>query len=161
MWRNFSFPCTTIVGKLKNSPHVEKFQYNWWGFIAIYAVLLPNLLLTLFCRKIFATIYALSCGEKLSPKSTFVEKKWQIWGLNKTDTQYQIQRYTDTKYKDTEIPNTETHRYKIQTELIFVKCHKLYLWRKNCHVEKFWEILGNIEENLPYFGKNCEILGNF
>ena len=23
----------------------------------------------------FATIYALSCGEKLSPKSTFVEKK--------------------------------------------------------------------------------------
>ena len=28
-----------------------------------------------------ATIYALSCGEKLSPKSTFVEKKWQIWGL--------------------------------------------------------------------------------
>ena len=26
----------------------------------------------------FATIYALSCGEKLSPKSTFVEKKWQI-----------------------------------------------------------------------------------
>ena len=29
----------------------------------------------------FATIYALSCGEKLSPKSTFVEKKWQIWGL--------------------------------------------------------------------------------
>ena len=29
----------------------------------------------------FATIYALSCGEKLSPKSTYVEKKWQIWGL--------------------------------------------------------------------------------
>ena len=26
----------------------------------------------------FATIYALSCGEKLSPKSTFVEKKLQI-----------------------------------------------------------------------------------
>ena len=26
----------------------------------------------------FATIYALSCGEKFSPKSTFVEKKWQI-----------------------------------------------------------------------------------
>ena len=24
---------------------------------------------------VFATIYALSCGEKLSPKSTFVEKK--------------------------------------------------------------------------------------
>ena len=67
--RNFSFPCMTIVGKLKISPHVEKFQYNWWGFIAIYAVLLLNLLFTLFCCKIyFATIYALSCGEKLSPK---------------------------------------------------------------------------------------------
>ena len=26
----------------------------------------------------FATIYALSCGEKLRPKSTFVEKKLQI-----------------------------------------------------------------------------------
>ena len=48
MWRNFSFPCTTIVGKLKISPHVEKFQYNLWGFIAIYAVLLLNLLFTLF-----------------------------------------------------------------------------------------------------------------
>ena len=29
----------------------------------------------------FATIYALSCGEKMSPKSTFVEKKLQIWSL--------------------------------------------------------------------------------
>ena len=56
------------MGKLKISPHVEKFQYNWWGFIAIYAVLLLNLLFTLFCREIFATIYALSCGEKLSSK---------------------------------------------------------------------------------------------
>ena len=28
-----------------------------------------------------ATIYALSCGEKIEPKSTFVEQKWQIWGL--------------------------------------------------------------------------------
>ena len=37
-------------------------------FIAIYAVLLLNLLFALFCREIFATIYALSCGEKLSPK---------------------------------------------------------------------------------------------
>ena len=26
MWKNFSFPCMTIVGKLKISPHVEKFQ---------------------------------------------------------------------------------------------------------------------------------------
>ena len=34
------------------------------------------------------------------------------------------------------------------------KYHKLYLLRKNCHVEKFWE-------NLGYFGKFGEILGNF
>ena len=81
MWRNFSFPCMTIVGKLKISPHVEKFQYNWWGFIAIYAVLLLNLLFTLFCREIFATIYALSCGEKLSPKVHLWRKndKYQVW----------------------------------------------------------------------------------
>ena len=26
--KNFSFPCMTIVGKYKFSPHVEKFQYN-------------------------------------------------------------------------------------------------------------------------------------
>ena len=42
--------------------------------IAIYAILLLNLLFTLFCCEIFATIYALSCGEKLSPKNTFVEE---------------------------------------------------------------------------------------
>ena len=46
MWRNFSFPCMTIVGKLKNSPHVKKFQYNWLGFITNFAVLLLNLLFT-------------------------------------------------------------------------------------------------------------------
>ena len=32
----------------------------------------------------FATIYALSCGEKLGPK-TFVEKKRQIWGLHQSN----------------------------------------------------------------------------
>ena len=68
MWRIFSFLCMTIVGKLKISPHVGKFQYNWWGFIAIYAVLSLNLLFMLFCREIYATIYALSCGDKMSPK---------------------------------------------------------------------------------------------
>ena len=83
MWRNFSFPCMTIVGKLKISPHVEKFQYNWWGFIAIYAVLLLNLLFTLFCREIyFATIYALSCGEILSPKVHLWRKMTNIWSDN-------------------------------------------------------------------------------
>ena len=28
LWRNFSFPCMTIVGKLKISPHVEKFHMS-------------------------------------------------------------------------------------------------------------------------------------
>ena len=54
--------------QLKISPHVETFQHNWWGFIAVYVVVLLNLLFTLFCREIFATIYARSCGENLSPK---------------------------------------------------------------------------------------------
>ena len=48
MWINLSFPCMTIVGKLKNSPPVEKFQMS---FIAIYTVLLLNLLFTLFVAK--------------------------------------------------------------------------------------------------------------
>ena len=36
---------------------------------------------TLFCREIFATIYALSCGEKLSPKVHLRRKndKYQVW----------------------------------------------------------------------------------
>ena len=75
MWRNFSFPCMTIVGKLKISPHVEKFQMSphdrcgeIWNSPHMACV---------WCRKrrhickiyaIFATIYTLSCGEKLSPK---------------------------------------------------------------------------------------------
>ena len=48
---------------------------------AIYAVLLLNLLFTLFCREIyFATIYTLSCGEKLSPKVHLWRKndKYQV-----------------------------------------------------------------------------------
>ena len=51
-------------------------------FIAIYAVLLLNLLFTLFCREIyFATIYALLCGEKLSTKVHLWRKndKYQVW----------------------------------------------------------------------------------
>ena len=43
-------------------------MWRHFNFIAIYAVLLLNLLFTLFCRQIFSTIYALSCGEKMSPK---------------------------------------------------------------------------------------------
>ena len=72
MWRNFSFPCMTIVGKLKISPHVEKFQMSphdrcgeIWNSPHMACV---------WCRKrrhickIYAILYALSCGEKLSPK---------------------------------------------------------------------------------------------
>ena len=50
--------------------HVEKF----WEILGNFEKFWENL-------GDFATIYVLSCGEKLSPKSTFVEKKWQIWGL--------------------------------------------------------------------------------
>ena len=46
--------------------------------IAIYAVLLLNLLFMLFCREIFATIYALSFGEKLGPKYICEEKMTNI-----------------------------------------------------------------------------------
>ena len=57
MWRNLKFSFIKINKVCK-----------WWGFIAIYAILLLNLLFTLFCREIyFATIYVLLCGEKLSP----------------------------------------------------------------------------------------------
>ena len=31
------------------------------------------------------------------------------------------------------------------------KYHKLYLWRKNCHVEKFWKKIGKFWEILPQF----------
>ena len=125
MWRNFSFPCMTIVGKLKISPHVEKFQmsphyrhhelYLWrknshveefqlsmydncreieyfstcgeisvqlmgfhcnlcW-FVAksvIHAVLSQN-----FCHNLRDFMW-----RKIEPKSTFVEKKWQISGMH-------------------------------------------------------------------------------
>ena len=99
MWRNFSFPCMTIGGKLKISPHVDKFKMSphdrcgeiwnsphmacvWcrkrrhiFNFFAIYAVLLLNLLFTLFCREI-------SCGEKFSPKVRLWRKndKYEFWG---------------------------------------------------------------------------------
>ena len=85
MWRNFSFPCMTIVGKLNISPHVEKFQMspheknkqcvqlmgfycNLCRFVAksvIHAVLSQN-----FCHNLRAFMW-----RKIEPKSTFVEKK--------------------------------------------------------------------------------------
>ena len=60
MWRNFSFPSMTIVGKLQCYLHVETF----WE-------MLGN----------FATIYALLCGEKLSPKVHLwkTNDKYEVW----------------------------------------------------------------------------------
>ena len=57
----------------KNVCDVEKVAI-YAKFIAIYAVLLQNLLFTLFCREI-------SCGEKLSPKLYLWRKndKYQVW----------------------------------------------------------------------------------
>ena len=74
MWRNFRCLHMTDVkkseilhiwhvcgvGREKNVCDVENVAI-YAKFIAIYAVLLQNLLFTLFCREI-------SCGEKLSPK---------------------------------------------------------------------------------------------
>ena len=82
----------TIVGKLKISPLVEKFQMsphdknkqcvqltgfycNLCCFVAksfIHAVLSRNL----FCHNLRAFMW-----RKIEPKSTFVKKKWQISGL--------------------------------------------------------------------------------
>ena len=51
---------------------------NFWKFWEIFEKfweILENFENFLEILGDFATIYALSCGEKLSPKSTFVEKK--------------------------------------------------------------------------------------
>ena len=77
MWRNFSFPCMTIMGKLKISPHDncgEIWNSPHLAFLQffIHAVLSRYL----FCRNL-----ALSCGEKLSPKVHLWRKndKYQVW----------------------------------------------------------------------------------
>ena len=88
MWRNFSFPCMTIVGKLKISLHVEKFQMSphdrcgeIWNSSHMACV---------WCRRRchICKIYAIFCHNlrafmwrKIEPKTTFVEKKWQIWDV--------------------------------------------------------------------------------
>ena len=57
LWRNFSFPCMTIVGKWKISPHVEKL----WEILGY---------LGKFCHNLRVFMW-----RKIEPKSTFVEKK--------------------------------------------------------------------------------------
>ena len=67
--------------QLKISPHAEKFQTSphercgeIWNSPHIACV---------WCRKRrhICKIYAIFMWRKIQPKSTFVEKKWQIWGL--------------------------------------------------------------------------------
>ena len=71
MWRNFRCLHMTDVEKseILHIWHVCDVENVaiYAKFIAIYAVLLLNLLFTLFCREI-------SCGEKLSPKVHFWRK---------------------------------------------------------------------------------------
>ena len=47
-------------GEIENFSTCGEISVQLLGFIAIFAVLLLNLLFTLFCREIFATIYPLS-----------------------------------------------------------------------------------------------------
>ena len=75
MWRNFSFPCMTIVGKLKISPNVAKFQmspHNRCGEIRNS----PHMAYV-WCRIVrhIGKIYAIFMCRNIEPKSTFVEKK--------------------------------------------------------------------------------------
>ena len=98
MWRNFSFPCMTIVGIFKISSHIEKFQMSphdrcggIWNSPHVACV---------WCRKRrqICKIYCILCRfvaksvihdvlsqnfmwRKIEPKSTFMEEKWQISGL--------------------------------------------------------------------------------
>ena len=41
------------------------------------------------------------------------------------------------------------------------KYHKLYLWTKNCHVAKFWEILEKFGEIWGNLGRFCHNLRAF
>ena len=60
-------------------------MYNFWCFVAFYAVLLQNLSFmrfTLFCREIcFVAIYALWHGEKMGQRFCLWRKKdkYQVW----------------------------------------------------------------------------------
>ena len=67
-WRNFSFPYMTIMGKLRISPHVEKFGKIW--------EILRNL--GKFCHNFRTFMW-----RKIEPISTFVEKndKYKVCGI--------------------------------------------------------------------------------
>ena len=88
----------TIVGKLKISPHVEKFQMSphdrcgeIWNSPHMACVwcrkrrhkcqIYCNLCRFVAKSVIRAVLSRNFMWRKIEPKSTFVEKKWQIWGL--------------------------------------------------------------------------------
>ena len=75
MWGNFSFPCMTIVGKLKISPHMEKLQKSPHDSVEKS----ENLHIWHVCGVEYVVIYAkdmkFSCGEKMS-------EKVHLWGEN-------------------------------------------------------------------------------
>ena len=84
MWWNFIFPCMSIVGKLKISPHVEKFLMSprdRCGEIRNY----PHMA-CVWCKKrrhkckiyaIFTRFYV----ETNWARKYICGEKWQIWGL--------------------------------------------------------------------------------
>ena len=77
MWRNFSFPCMTIVGKWK-------FLHMWRNFRCLHMTDVEKseiLHIWHVCDLENFAIYTRFHVEKNLAQSTFVEKKWQIWGL--------------------------------------------------------------------------------
>ena len=81
----------------------------------------------------FATIYALSCGEKLSPKSTFVEKKWQIWGLLSPQVEHNLSFLGSTRPHQRlmrppimDLPSNTTRFHNNNTD------------PSHCHIFHFW-----------------------
>ena len=73
---NFSTCAEISVSKNKQCVQLIGFYCNLCRFVAqsvIHAVLSRNL----FCHNLGAFLW-----RKIEPKSTFVEKKWQIWGLS-------------------------------------------------------------------------------
>ena len=81
MWRNFSFPCLTIVEKSEISPHLtcvwfRKCVHNLCCFV-VKSVLSQ---FTQFrCEIGFVAIYTLLCGGKTNPKITYMWTKKKEW----------------------------------------------------------------------------------
>ena len=94
MRRNFSSPCMTMVGKLKISSHVEKFQMSpherwnsphmacvWFRKRRHKCKIYCNLCHLVAKSVIHGVLSQNFMCRKIEPKSIFVEKKWQISGL--------------------------------------------------------------------------------